>query len=336
MNIFGRAATKVVVVACLVSAAAAATPICPRFAETTLPRTSPGDRYATFPGGVVARVEQLRIDTDGASTAYHPDGIGSSALCDGMQVYVGNSCVGGHACEDAARKAQAAGWAREKSPPFCVFGFEVQSEDKKGENKLLWGGEFGKGSLPVQSADDPAPGFLISKTAVSVYSPKKGKRVYIDADRVPYVVVPGDMAGRSGPTGLLAMARVVRLKDGHAISAIVADTQDTLGEVSVAAAQMIRSPDVLEPRPVTVDELRGTSKPPPYPYEESHGFVRASINPSEGPYLIVALSSKFGQIGAGQLDVDGIRTKARAVFNSLGGEAFLTDCAKAYFETRSQ
>ncbi|MDO3624344.1 hypothetical protein Q3O98_25040 [Ralstonia pseudosolanacearum] len=253
-----------------------------------------------------------------------------------MQAYVGSNCVGGGACEVAAQKAQAVGWVREKSPPLCVFGFEVESDDKKGESKLLWGGRFGKGSLPVQSMDDPAPGFLISKTAVSVYSPKQKKRVYIDADRVPYVVVPGDMAGRSGPTGMLAMARIARLQDGHAIPAIVADAQDTFGEVSVAASQMIRSPEVRKPRPVTVDELRGTSKPPPYPYEMSHGFVRASINPSEGPYLIIALSSRFGKVGAGQLDVDSIQTKATVAFSSFGGEEFLTGCAKAYFDTHSR
>ncbi|WP_425218992.1 hypothetical protein [Ralstonia solanacearum] len=164
----------------------------------------------------------------------------------------------------------------------------------------------------------------------------KKKRVYIDADRVPYVVVPEGMAGRSGPTGMLAMARIVRLKDGHAIPAIVADTQDTLGEVSVAAAQMIQSPDVLEPRPVTVDELRGISKPPPYPYEMSHGFVRASINPSDGPYLIVALTTRLGTAGAGQLDIDSLRTKGKTAFSDLGGEAFLTDCAKVYFDTHSR
>lgn len=337
MTILRRAATiGAMAVAGLVTASVAAAPTCPRFTEATLPKISSKDRYATFPGGVVARVEQLRIDTDGAFTAYHPDGIGSSALCDGMRAYVGGKCLGGRACEEAAAKAQAVSWVREKSPPLCVFGFEVKSDDKKGDSKLLWGGRFGKGPLPLQSTDDPAPGFLISKTAVSVYSPKKKKREYIDADRVPYVVVPGGMAGRSGPTGMLAMARITRLKDGHTIPAIVADTQDTLGEVSVAAAQMIQSPDVLEPRPVTVDELRGTSKPPPYPYEMSHGFVRASINPSDGPYLIIALSSRFGKAGAGQLDVDSLWTKGHAAFSGFGGETFLTDCANVYFDTHSR
>ena len=337
MGILRHVATTGTIVAVgLVAASAAATPTCPRFSEATLPKISSSDRYATFPGGVVARVEQLRIDTDGASTAYHPDGIGSSALCDGMQAYVGGKCLGGHACEEAAGKAQAVNWVREKSPPLCVFGFEVRSDDKRGDSKLLWGGRYGKGPLPLQSADDTAPGFLISKTAVSVYSPMKKKRVYIDADRVPYVVVPGGTAGRSGPTGMLAMARIVRLKDGHAIPAIVADTQDTLGEVSVAAVQMIQSPDVLEPRPVTVDELRGISKPPPYPYEMSRGFVRASINPSDGPYLIIALSTRLGSAGAGQLDIESLRTKGRTAFSDLGGEAFLTDCAKLYFEIHSR
>jgi hypothetical protein len=155
------------------SAVFANDPSCPEFQELQLnDKISPTDRAAKFDGGAVAWVQKLRIDTDGSSVAYHPENIGTTHLCNGMNPYVDGKCLGVKKqqdlaqCYDAVKNAQAAGWEREKSPVFCVYGFEVNSKSwNAARNKRLWGGEYGEGPIPTQKGADPNPGFFISITA---------------------------------------------------------------------------------------------------------------------------------------------------------------------------
>jgi hypothetical protein len=306
--------------------------VCPAFTEIRTGGITNTDRVASFPGGVVAKVAELRIDTDGAATAYHPDNIGSSSLCDGVQAYVDGRCVSGSQCEAAVRSARAANWVRERSPALCIFGFEAPSRDNAGD-KILWGGRYGTGPLPVQGPGDPAPGFFVSTTPRPLRSPVTNRIEYADADRLPYIVAPSSLTGKTGPTGMLAMAGIVRTSDGHVVHAIVADSGGALGEVSVAAAQLTRSPDVKEPRPVTEAELRGTATPLPYPYEKTHGRIGATNNPDQGPYLVFAFSSRYGRAARYTLSVQEVKAQAGEAFKAFGGEQFLTSCAQAYFTT---
>lgn len=91
------------------------------------------------------------------------------------------------------------------------------------------------GNPLVQGPDDPYPGYYISCTSLADWTkaPNDPTR-FIDASKVPYVVLPGDMARAAGARpGDLAIA--VNLWNGNYSYAIFADV-GTLGEGSIALA----------------------------------------------------------------------------------------------------
>lgn len=323
--------------ACLLVAARAGAqaPLCPKFDDVAASKTiSPGDRVARFDGGVVALVKELRIDTDGSAFSYHPDNIGTTDLCNGMNPYVGGRCLGiGKSdltsCFDAIKKAQATQWDRQSSPAFCVYGFEVESTTSVGE-KRVWGGGHGSGPIPVQGPNDHAPGFFISTTAAPLPVKPGASRTtaYADADRIPYIVVPGSLVGHTGPTATRAAAGVVRAADLHAVAAIVADTGASLGEVSVAAAQMVQDPSLTQPVPITEQQLRSKTDLP-FPYVVRKGHVRADDSPHSGPYLVFAFSKRFGV--ADEYSQAQAEALSKVAFDSVGGLEHISRCAAAHF-----
>lgn len=312
------------------SGTALAESACPTFTEIHLPGKQPkGNRFATFPGGFVVWAGSLSTDTDGASTAYHPENIGSSSLCDGLDIYRNGRCVRDDtACTAAVRQAQAVQWDPVKSPAFCVYGFAANSARKVGD-KPVWGAGLGSGPLPVQKPGDPAPGFFNSVTAHPVSTPDGHGVQYADADRLPFLVMPSSLTGKNGPTGYLNAGAIVRLRDNHKVYALVADENESPAEISVAAAQLIHAPALGKPRPVTEVELRGQGTPP-YPYTRSATTGRIRVSSSEeGPYLVFALAARLGHATSYEpSEVDDLGAHA---FSSFGGVKSLSACATRFF-----
>jgi hypothetical protein len=312
---------------------------CPKFQEIKLnDKISSKDRAAIFDGGVVAWVLELRIDTDGSTVSYHPENIGTTHLCNGMNPYLDGKCLGVakkqdlKQCYDAVENAQLVGWERAKSPAFCVYGFEVNSKSwNAAKNKQLWGGAYGDGPIPAQKDSDPAPGFFISTTASPLQIKASVSRVkaYADADRIPYIVAPSSFIGRSGPTEKRAAAAIMRTSDLHVVQAIVGDSGDSLGEVSVAAVQLIADSTLMKPTPITEQQIR-SKQGLPYPYRLIKGRVRAEENPSDGPYLIFAFSKRFGI--ANEYSQDKAKSLSIIAFEKFGGENALGRCAIRYFQ----
>jgi len=306
---------------------------CPIFTEIRLAGDQPaGNRFATFPGGFVLRAMKLSTDTDGASTAYHPDNIGSTSLCNGLSMYKDGKCTRDDAaCAVAVKQAQAVQWDPVKSPAFCPYGFIAKSLKHVGD-KPVWGAGLGDGPLPVQKQGDPAPGFFISVTARPVRSPDGHGVEFADADRLPFLVMPSSLIGKSGPTGYLNAGAIVRTSDNHKVYALVADENSSPAEVSVAAAQLIHDPSLKKPRPVTESELRGLGTAP-YPYRKSMKTGRITVSSSEeGPYLVFALSSRFGR--AASYDPSKVDEVGHSAFSQFGGIENLTACAKQFFGTQ--
>jgi hypothetical protein len=305
---------------------------CPTFAEVTPgKKINPSDRVATFDGGLVARVHELRLDTDGSRFAYDPNDHGTTALCDGIDPYVGEECLwrkgrdAGQVCSDTVKRAQVAHWKREDSPAFCVYGFQVHTRDSKGD-KLLWGGPFGIGPIPVQD-DGEARGFFVSQTAFPLSG--KGRALYADADLIPYIVVPSAFREGNGRRYIRTAALIQEAGSLHSVSAIVGDAGSALGEVSVAAAQMIHDTTLTMPHPITAAALAGTVTLP-YPYRRRYGRVRGIDNPNEGPYLIFAFSAQFGQVHVYTKKAgDQLTNAALALY---GGSTKLGDCARRFFD----
>jgi hypothetical protein len=91
------------------------------------------------------------------------------------------------------------------------------------------------GNPLVQGPDDPFPGYYISCTALADWTKSRFDPTrFVDASKIPYVTLPGDLARQSGARlGDLAVA--VNLRSGKFSYAIFADI-GSLGEGSIALA----------------------------------------------------------------------------------------------------
>jgi hypothetical protein len=94
------------------------------------------------------------------------------------------------------------------------------------------------GNLLIQQESDPFPGYYISCTSLSDKTKKFDDQTgYVDASKIPYVVLPKDIADR-GAARLGDFAFVMNLRNGKSSFAIYADI-GTLGEGSVALANAL-------------------------------------------------------------------------------------------------
>ncbi len=94
------------------------------------------------------------------------------------------------------------------------------------------------GSPMIQQEDDPSPGYYISCTSLSDGTKKFDDQTgYVDASKIPYVVLPKHVADRGGAR-LGDFAFVLNLRNGKSSFAIYADI-GTLGEGSVALANAL-------------------------------------------------------------------------------------------------
>ena len=91
------------------------------------------------------------------------------------------------------------------------------------------------GNPLIQGESDPSPGYYISCTSLSNQSKKfTDPTRYVDAAKIPYVVLPKELADRGGAR-LGDFAVVMNLRNGKSSYAIYADI-GTMGEGSIALA----------------------------------------------------------------------------------------------------
>ncbi len=91
------------------------------------------------------------------------------------------------------------------------------------------------GSPVIQGPGDPFPGFYVSQTALVDWNKDRddpGR--YVDASKIPYIVLPGSLARQFG-AGLGDFVVVMNMRRGTVADAIFADI-GTLGEGSIALA----------------------------------------------------------------------------------------------------
>lgn len=92
------------------------------------------------------------------------------------------------------------------------------------------------GNPVIQGPDDPYPGYYVSCTSLSDRTkPGTDPTRYVDASKIPYIVLPREVAAQSGAR-LGDFAVVVNLRNGKLSDAIFADI-GTMGEGSIALAQ---------------------------------------------------------------------------------------------------
>jgi Fungal chitosanase of glycosyl hydrolase group 75 len=150
------------------------------------------------------------------------------------------------------------------------------------------------GNPLIQGESDPFPGYYISCTSLSDQSKKfTDPTRYVDASKIPYVVLPNDLADRGGAR-LGDFAVVMNLRNGKSSYAIYADI-GTMGEGSIALADNIG---------IWSDARRGG---------ESDGIL----------YLVFP--------GSGNLQprtIDEIQSEAEKLLHDWGGIEKLASCAE--------
>jgi len=97
----------------------------------------------------------------------------------------------------------------------------------------------------VQASGDPAPGYYISTTTYEdTDQPEATQRRYVDAERVPFIVVSPRIRRLARGIVLGCRARVTHTRTGRSVDAVVADIGPLrrIGELSIAAARAIGIP----------------------------------------------------------------------------------------------
>jgi hypothetical protein len=185
-------------------------------------------------------------------------------------------------------------WQLDRQAFFFVSGMMIDADgapnayhpDDLGLDELANAGTPGhwngiitdrEGDPLIQQENDPFPGYYISCTSLEdetrhFSDPSR----YVDASKIPYVVLPDDVAERGG-VRLGDLAVVMNLRNGKSSFAIYADI-GTLGEGSVALADALEilsdarhggaSDGILyllfpgsgNLRPRTIDEIRSEGK----------------------------------------------------------------------------
>jgi hypothetical protein len=309
---------------------------CPQLThDTTIAKISPADRVLRFDGGYVAIVNEIRLDSDGSPVAYHPANGGTTHLCNGLDPIINGRRITdknpSSPCFQAVRYAMAADWKRASSPTFCIYGFFAPgTADARFRSCNLWGGSFGRGEIPLQAANDPAPGFFVSTTAAR--SPGSGAEdrpsTYIDADRTPYAVVPGSLVSRNVlRKGGIAWAW--NPQSDRASSGVIGDSQSKFGEISVAFAQQLEKGVITPIKPRDLESGGAV----PWPYQrEQNGNVRLRSSP-RGPAVFVYFSAAPDP-ALSNYEAASIAAAARTLVQRFGGPDALKRCLRPLVTAR--
>jgi len=171
-------------------------------------------------GAVLFETTELRVDADGAPSSYLVNGKGLSATCDGVAAIVNGRALTtkDKNWQPLCRSAWAKAVATNDYSQVRIFGF---SHDSKTNHPIL------------QKNGDPNPD-IAYRTETTLHideAPKESQSYYVDATRIPYIVLPGSFESRYAVVpGDIAVA--YRPKTGVLAFAVFGDVGGK-GEASV-------------------------------------------------------------------------------------------------------
>lgn len=162
----------------------------------------------------------LAVDADGAPNSYMVDGTGLSHTCDGVVAIVDGKRV--------TPKSDPAHWVE-----ICLKAWNQAKETGDYSHVAIFGFLADTAGPVVQQPGDPLPGkAYISTTTLEVPgTPRRTQRHWVDATRIPYVVLSPNFAKRFH-VQLGDLAVVYRPQTGQYAFAVFGDTGG-LGEASV-------------------------------------------------------------------------------------------------------
>lgn len=95
----------------------------------------------------------------------------------------------------------------------------------------------------VQGPGDPYPGMYVSMTTYGrPHYPDADPRKWVNAEIVPYIVIPAPLRSLIEPTFIGCRAVITNARNGRQIEAVVADVGPGFGEISIAAAKALGIP----------------------------------------------------------------------------------------------
>ena len=194
--------------------------VCPGVIAGDCPPGHASNSPYTLGGQVAFNSPVLNVDSDGAPNAYRVDGGGLSYTCDGVAAIENGRPITTQVpfwqkkCNEAWQKAMRTDDYR----AVHIFGFYTNAKT---------------GRPVVQGSSDPLPGEAYVSTTKMVVpgTPEDAQRHYVDATKIPYIVLPARYALQHNiHEGALAL--VFRPRTGAYTFGIFADTGG-FGEASV-------------------------------------------------------------------------------------------------------
>ena len=236
----------------------------------------------------------LNVDADGAPNSYMLDGSGLSYTCDGVLAIEDGRRVTPGSDPAGWQKKCATAWAQARSSgdygAVDIFGFLKGSD----------------GRPVVQGEGDPLPGeAFVSTTSVAIPgAPDATQRRYVDATRIPYIVLPSSFVQRHGvkPGSLAVVYRP--LTGAHAFG--VYGDGGGLGEASVKLHEALGS----------------------QPVRRIKGTARAKFR-IEDPVLTAVFPARVAApVADADAWVQAIEQEGAAALAAFGGVERLAECAR--------
>lgn len=320
--------------------------------------------YTTNAGSAIIIKQDMRVNADGASTAYEVNGHGSSYLCDGLTARHQGKWITHSPCGDLVSEAIERATIENDvlhfsadGPQLCIFGFHVEGgqANVSGCSHVAVGGGHAGAKAPLKSiqASDTTLQYFVSSTSLRNRNVDVTER-YIDSEQIPFIVVPGkwqyeqvslrDYAYVYSPTKLNINQEALNGPRGS--FAIVADTgpRGKFGEGSIALHQMLVFGELRAP-PTYQKVAKGGRHPEQaqifHPYQDRRdGDIRAKSNIDSTLWYILFPGSGNSEIDKHTFGVNGGSPNNNVQFQGeeaaalLGGTDQIISCltSSEYFD----
>jgi glycosyl hydrolase group 75 (putative chitosanase) len=198
------------------------------------------------PTNAVLFESQMTVNADGAPDAYHPEDIGTSYICSGLDVCEKGRCRWENSCMAAFRQARDERFRNEgdrDTARLRIYGFVTDN-----------------GTPRIQGNKDPKPGYYISTTALKQPGVSaKTVNAQLDSNTINFIVIPRAWRNSDLGIGLGDIARVCRKSTEQCAYAVIADIgpNNALGEGSIALHRALNNEPLVTTRPSVKRARRG-------------------------------------------------------------------------------
>lgn len=315
--------------------------------------------YTSDAGKAIIIKQDMRVNADGARTAYEINDHGSSYLCDGLTAFHEGKWITSKPCGELVSKAIEKATIKNdylhfasEGPQLCIFGFHVEGGKTKvsGCSHVTVGGGHEGAKAPlvsIRTANNSNLQYFVSSTSLRNRGGDVTER-YIDSEKIPFIVIPGrwqyeqvflrDYAYVYSPKKFIINEV---LNEPRGSFAIVADTgpKGKFGEGSIALHQMLAFGKFLRPPPY--QKVGKNDKHPNqamiyHPYQDTDGGdIRAKSNIDDKLWYILFPGSGDKSINkhtfmenSENVSNGNVQLQGEKAANQMGGIDNIISCLK--------